>query len=64
MTTKTRNRRTREQCKREAVKTAVMMIMLFALGAVLMVWALGVWTEHPGEQPMSGSAYMASMTAE
>ncbi len=60
------NRRsgTRNQIKREVVKTALMAVLLFVMCAVLTVWALGVWAEHPGEQPISGSAYMASMQAE
>ncbi len=56
-----RNRQTRNQRKREAVKTAVVAVMLFVLCAAITVWALGVWTAHPGEQPVSGRAYMASM---
>lgn len=59
-----RRRRTRNQRRREAVKTTVMAVMFFILCVVLTVWALGVWAEHPGEQLISGSAYMASMQAE
>ena len=56
-----RRRRTRNQRKREAVKTAVMAVMLFVLCAVLTVWTLGVWAEHPGEQFVDGQTYMASL---
>lgn len=61
MKTLQRNRQTRNQRKREAVKNAVMAVLLIALCAVLTVWALGVWAEHPGEQQISGRAYMASI---
>lgn len=60
----TRNRKTRNQRKREAVKNAVMVVLLIALCAVLTLWALGVWAEHPGEQPVSGIEYAASVLAE
>lgn len=62
--TRQRNRQTREQRRREALKTAGMVGMLIALWAVLTVWALGVWAEHPAEQPISGRVYVATMAAE
>lgn len=49
--------KTRNQRKREAVKTAFMAVLLLILCAVLTVWALGVWAQHPGEQHVSGRAY-------
>lgn len=49
--------KTRNQRKREAVKTAVMAVLFFILFSALTVWALGVWAEHPGEQFVSGSTY-------
>ena len=62
--TNQRRRRTRNQLKREALKTAAtvaMALLLLFLFSVLTVWALGVWSEHPGEQPVSGVQYIASL---
>lgn len=56
-----RRRKTRNQRRREAVKTTVMTVLLFVMCAVLTVWALGVWAEHPGEQPVSGTEYMEAL---
>lgn len=53
--------RTRNQRKREALKTAVMAAALVVLLVVLSVLSLKVWTEHPGEQQISGTAYAASL---
>ena len=59
--TNQRRCRTRNQRKREAMKTAIMAVALVIMWAVLTVWALGVWSEHPGEQPVSGVQYIASL---
>ena len=59
--TNQRRSRTRYQRKREAIKTAAMAAALIILGGVLTVWALGIWSEHPGEQPVSGQTYLASI---
>lgn len=59
--TNQRNRQTRQQRKREAMHTAIMAVLLVVLCAVLTVWALGVWAEHPGEQQISGTEYVASL---
>lgn len=58
------NRQTRNQRKREAMRTAALTAAVVFLFAVLTVWALGIWAEHPGEQPVSGRDYMSSMSAE
>lgn len=59
--TNQRRCRTRNQRKREAIKTAVMAVTLVVLMVVLSVLSLKVWTEHPGEQPVSGTEHMASL---
>jgi hypothetical protein len=59
--TNQRRSRTRYQRKREAIKAAAMAAALIILGGVLTVWALGIWSEHPGEQPVSGVQYIASL---
>ena len=59
--TNQRRCRTRNQRKREALKTAVMAVALVALCVVLAIWSIKVWTEHPGEQPVSGVQYIASL---
>ena len=56
-----RRTRTRNEIKREAIKTAIMAVALIVLWAVLTVYAIGVWAEHPGEQPVSGQTYLASI---
>ena len=59
--TNQRRSRTRNQRKREAIKTAIMAVLLLALCGLLTVWTLGVWSDHPGEQPVSGVQYIASL---
>lgn len=56
-----RRSRTRNQMRREAIKTAFLTVALIVLWAVLTVYALGVWAEHPGEQPVSRADHMASI---
>ena len=53
--------RTRNELKREVIKSALLGAAFFILCAVLTVWAIGIWAEHPGEQPISGSEYSASL---
>ena len=59
-----RRTRTRNEIKREVIKTIVMSAALIVLWAVLTVYAIGVWTEHPGEQSVSGQTYLASIQME
>lgn len=59
--TNQRNRQTREQIKRERIKAALTAAALVVLCAVLAVWSIRIWTEHPGEQPISGQTYLASI---
>ena len=49
--------KTRNHRNREAVKTAVMAVLILILCAVITVWALGIWAEHPAEQHITGAAY-------
>lgn len=62
--TRQRRSKTRNQMKREVIKTIVMSAALIVLWAVLTVWAIGIWAEHPGEQPVSGQTYIASIQME
>lgn len=59
-----RRTRTRNEIKREVIKTIVMSAALIVLWAALTVYAIGVWAEHPGEQPASGQTYLASIRME
>ena len=59
--TNQRNRQTREQIRMEKIKTAITAVMLLVILSVLTVWALGIWAEHPGEQPISGQVYVESI---
>lgn len=56
-----RRTRTRNELRREAIKTVLLAVMVFAMCAVLTFWAIGIWAEHPGEQPISGREYAASL---
>ena len=56
-----RNRRTREQKRRERINTALTAVIMVVLWIALTVWALGIWAEHPAEQPVSGRAYVVSV---
>ena len=56
-----RRRQTREQEKRDRIKMALTAAALIVLWAVIAASALDVWTEHPGEQPISGQIYLASI---
>lgn len=53
--------RTRNELKREAIRTAVLAVVAVILCAVLTVWAIGIWAEHPGEMQVSGREYIASL---
>ena len=59
-----RRTRTRNELKREAIKTVIMAAALIVLWAVLTVYAIATWAEHPGEQPVSGQTYIASIQME
>ena len=59
-----RNRRTRNQIMRERIKKAITAVIRVVILIALTVWALGIWAEHPAEQPVSGRVYMATMAAE
>ena len=56
-----RRSRTRNEMKREAIKTAFLSVILIVLWAVLTVYALGIWAEHPGEMMIEGREYLASL---
>ena len=59
--TRQRNRCTREQMRREKIRTAIMAAALIVLWAVMTALAIGTWAEHPGEQPVSGQTYIATI---
>ena len=59
--TNQRNRQTRQQRKRETMRMALMAAATILFWALLTVWAFGIWAEHPGEQPVSGRTYLASI---
>lgn len=54
---------TRNELKREVIKTIILSAAVIALWAVLTVYAIGAWTNHPAEQMISGSEYLASLQA-
>ena len=56
-----RRMRTRNELKREAIKTAALAVVAFILCAVLTIWAIGIWAEHPGEMQIDGREYIASL---
>lgn len=56
-----RRMRTRNQIKREMIENAVLAAVAIVLCGLLTVWAIGIWAEHPGEQPISGREYAASL---
>lgn len=56
-----RRSRTRNQMRRETIKTVFLSVILIILWAVLTVYAIGVWAEHPGEQPVGRADHMASI---
>lgn len=58
---KRRRSRTRNELKREVIKSALLGAVFFVLCAMLTIWAIGIWAEHPGEQPISGREYAASL---
>lgn len=56
-----RRRKTRNEIKREAIKNVVMSIAVIIMLAVMTVWAIGIWEEHPGETPVNGAEYLANL---
>lgn len=54
-------RKTRQERRRERIQTAITALAMVVIGAVLMVWAVGIWAEHPAEQPISGTEYLESI---
>ena len=59
-----RNPKTRNQLRREAVKTAIM-VAVFVVGWLICTHMfLTAWASHPAEQPVSGSEYLQSLQAE
>lgn len=56
-----RNNKTRNQRRRDIIKDIVMATIMIALCIALTVWALGVWSGHPGEQPVSRQEHMESI---
>lgn len=59
--TNQRNRQTREQMRREKIKTALMAAALIVLWGIVSMLAIRTWAEHPGEQPVSGQTYIAAI---
>lgn len=60
---KRRTHKTRNQLKREAVKTAIMVVALFIGWVLCMHLFLADWV-HPAEQHITGTAYAASIMGE
>lgn len=59
-----RRNKTRNQRKREAVKTTVL-FLAFILGWLICTHLfLTAWASHPAEQPVGGSAYLESLQTE
>lgn len=56
-----RSRKTRHERRRERIQNATTAIAMVVIGAVLMVWAVGIWAEHPAEQPVTGVEYLESI---
>ena len=62
--TNQRNRCTREQMKREKIKTGLIAAALIVMWVVMTALAIGTWAEHPGEQPVDGQTYIAAIQME
>ena len=56
-----RRTKTRNELKREVIKSALLGAAFFILCAVLTIWAIGIWAEHPGEMQIEGREYAASL---
>lgn len=56
-----RRTQTRNQMKRERIKTALMAVALMILWAVLVVASLKIWADHPAEQQITGIEYLESI---
>ena len=59
--TQQRRTHTRNQMKRERMKTALSAAALMIMWAVLMMASLKTWADHPAEQPISGTEYLESI---
>lgn len=59
--TNQRNGQTREQMRREKIRTALVAAAALVLWAVLTLWSIRIWAEHPAEQHISGTVYVASV---
>lgn len=60
---KRRTHKTRNQLKREAVKTTVLFLAVVIGWLICTNLFLTAWA-HPAEQPVSGSAYLQSLQGE
>ena len=58
---KRRRSRTRNELMRDVIKSALLGAAFFILCAMLTIWAIGIWAEHPGEMPINGREYAASL---
>lgn len=59
--TNQRRTKTRNQMKRERIRTAAMALVLMALWLVVASAACKVWATHPAEQPVGGAEYLESI---
>lgn len=59
--TNQRRTKTRNQMKRERIRTAAMAFVLMALWLAVAAASCKVWAEHPAEQPVNGAEYLESI---
>ena len=53
--------KTRNQRKREFIKSVCLMVVAMVMCCFLGMTALKVWAEHPAEQPITYQQHMASI---
>ena len=53
--------KTRNQRKRERIKTAVMVAVMVLLMTTVFTMMVKAWAEHPSEQPVNGYEYLESI---
>lgn len=61
---KRRTHKTRNQLRREAVKTAIMVLALLIGWLICTHLFLVAWATHPAEQHVDGSEYLESIGLE
>ena len=60
-TKQSRSSRTRDQCKRDRIRTACMAVALVIMWMILCTVMVKAWIGHPAEQPVDGGTYMEAI---